>query len=541
MKRPIVPVPALLAATALASIGPPSANAGVYRAAVCNPELAALHPDAIFARTSRHYLSDASCGEGQAGLAVRHQGKRTGQGRWGGWTVRAPRGTVISHLGVSAAGRRAGGQVPQLLTAPLAGPLQPFWVPDPGMERSRWNGRARSFVARLVCARDGGCGSGDRSGIRVKRLSLRMADRARPRIALSGRAFGPGSKRGIQAMQAIASDVGAGIHRFLLQVNGEPVAAHASACRAADGFALRLRPCPLHARTTFKAATTWAPFRQGPNTVRICTVDYGLDTQANRACAERHVRVDNLCPISSAGPGPVLEAHISRTRSATERGEAAVRGRLRSPAGKPVAGARVCVATRVPLAGAGEHIAATPVTGEDGRFKRAAPIRSEQAGPRRLLVERYRGRGAPPRPPRPCPPATEAATAPRRPQRPPGPLQGPAPGARGAAPVGSDPGAIGQALDRGEQRPHKPARCLPRSLPLPLDLGPTPVRLQGGRPEPAGLPVPRRALQDPPHHCHGLGRGAACAPRDRHGLPWGVAAGLVPRSFGSSKWRVMNL
>ena len=236
MKRPIVPVPALLAATALASIGPPSANAGVYRAAVCNPALAALHPDAIFARTSRHYLSDASCGEGQAGLAVRHQGKRTGQGRWGGWTVRAPRGTVISHLGVSAAGRRAGGHVPQLLTAPLAGPLQPFSVPDPGMERSRWNGRARSFVARLGCARDGGCGSGDRSGIRVKRLSLRMADRARPTIALSGRAFGPGSKRGIQAMQAIASDVGAGIHRFLLQVNGEPVAAHASWCRADRGF-----------------------------------------------------------------------------------------------------------------------------------------------------------------------------------------------------------------------------------------------------------------------------------------------------------------
>jgi hypothetical protein len=384
MKRPIAALPALLAATALASIAPPSANAGVYRAAVCNPALAALHPDAIFARTSRHYLSDASCGEGQAGLAVRHQGKRTGQGRWGGWTVRAPRGTVISHLGVSAAGRRAGGQVPQLLTAPLAGPLQPFSVPDPGMERSRWNGRARSFVARLGCARDSGCGSGDRSGIRVKRLSLRMADRVGPRIALRGRAFAAGSKRGIQAMQAMATDVGAGIHRFLLQVNGEPVAAHASRCRATEGFALRLRPCPLHARTTFKAATTRAPFRQGPNTVRICSVDFGLDTQANRACAARHVRIDNLCPISSAGPGPVLEAHVSRTRSATEHGEAAVRGRLRSPAGDPVPGARVCVATRVPLAGAGEHIAATPVTGEDGRFSAQLP-----SGPSRQVRVAY--------------------------------------------------------------------------------------------------------------------------------------------------------
>ena len=211
-----------------------------------------------------------------------------------------------------------------------------------------------------------------------------MADRVRPRIALSGRAFGPGSKRGIQAMQAIASDVGAGIHRFLLQVNGEPVAAHASACQAADGFALRVRPCPLHARTTFKAATTWTPFRQGPNTVRICTVDYGLDTQANRACAERYLRVDNLCPISRAGPGHMLDARISRAHSGHGRGEATVRGRLRSPADEPVSGARVCVATRVPLAGAGEHIAATAVTGPDGRFKADLP-----SGPSRQVRLAY--------------------------------------------------------------------------------------------------------------------------------------------------------
>ncbi len=384
MKRPIVAVPALLAAATLSLLAPAAARAGVYRAVVCNPELGAFHPDAIFARTSHHYVSDASCGEGQAGLAVRHEGRKTGHGRWGGWSVRAPRGTVISHLGVGAAGRRAGGQVPQLLTAPLAGSLQPFSVPDPGMERSRWDGRARAFVARLVCARDGGCGKGEKSGVRIKRISLRMADRVRPRIVLRGPAFAAGSRRGIQAMEAVAADVGAGIHRFLLQVNGEPLAAHAAACRAASGHALRLRPCPLHARTTFEAATTWAPFRQGPNTVRICSVDYGLDTQANRACAERHVRVDNLCPISSSGAGAGLEAHISRTRSGHGRGEATVRGRLLTAAGAPVSGARVCVATRVPLAGAAEHIAATPVTGTDGRFATELP-----SGPSRQVRVAY--------------------------------------------------------------------------------------------------------------------------------------------------------
>jgi hypothetical protein len=384
MTRPFLAFTALLAATALAPIAPPTANGGVYRAAVCNPALGALHPDAVFARSSRHYVAAASCGQRQAGLSVRHEGRRTGHGRWGGWIVRAPRGTVISHLGVSAAGRRGGGHVPQLLTTPLAGPPRPFSAPGPGIERFRWSGGARSFVARLACVRDGGCGKGERSGIRIRRLSLRIADRVRPAVALRGPAFAPGSKRGIQAIQAIATDVGAGIHRFLLQVNGQPVEAHAAECRAADGFALRLRPCPLRARTTFRAATTRAPFRQGPNTVRICSIDYGLDTQANRACAERHVRVDNLCPISSAGPGRLVEAHISRTRPAHERGEATVRGRLRSAAGAPLSGARVCVATRVPLAGAGEHVAATPLTEPDGRFTAELP-----SGPSRRVRVAY--------------------------------------------------------------------------------------------------------------------------------------------------------
>ena len=164
--------------------------------------------------------------------------------------------------------------------------------------------------------------------------------------------------------------------------------------------------------------------------------------------------------------------------------------------------------------GAGEHIAATPVTGPDGRFKADLPSGPSRQVRARILVERYRGHRASSRPPRPRPPATQAPPAPRCPQRPPGPLQGPAPGAGGAAPVGSDPSAIGQALDRGEQRPHKPARCLPRPLPLPLDLGPPPVRLQGGRPEPAGLPLSGRALQNTAHNREGLRR--AFVQRRRH-------------------------
>jgi hypothetical protein len=385
VKNPVASVAALAVAAFLTVPGPGAASAGVYRAAICNPGMGARHADASFLRTSTHYVSEASCGGGEAGLAVRHEGKRTRDGRWGGWTVRAPRGTVISHLGVSAAGRRSGGQVPQLLAAPLNGPIQPFAVPDPGVERSRWTGPARSFLARLACQRRGGCGRGRTASIRVKRLTIRLADRVPPTIALRGSAFSSDSRRGIQTIQPLATDVGAGVHRFLLQVNGDPVTAHAASCQAADGYALRLRPCPPSARTTFKAVTTMAPFRQGPNEVRVCSIDYGLDTQANRACADRHVRIDNLCPISATGPGPRLEAWLSHPKDRTHgRGEATVRGRLRSATDAPVAGARVCIATRVPIAGAGEHIVATPVTGPDGRFSTELP-----SGPNRQVRVAY--------------------------------------------------------------------------------------------------------------------------------------------------------
>lgn len=363
-----------LAAVAMTLLAPGAASAGVYRVAICNPALGARHADAFFKRTSSHYASEASCGSGQAGLAVRHEGKRTGVGRWGGWAVRAPRGTVISHLAVSAAGRRAGGHVPRLLATPLAGAIHSFAAPDPGSERFRWATPARSFIAKLDCERHGGCGRGRKAVVRIKRLALRLADRSAPAIALRGSAFRPGSRRGIQTIQPFGTDVGAGVHRFLVQVNGEPVTAHAASCRTADGLALRLRPCPRRAKTTFKAATASSPFRQGPNLVRVCTIDYALGTGANRACAERHVRIDDLCPISTTGPGSRLRAWLSRSRhGGRERSRATVRGRLRSASGMPIAGARICVASRVPIAGTRERVVATPTSGPDGRFTAELP------------------------------------------------------------------------------------------------------------------------------------------------------------------------
>lgn len=374
-----------VALTATALLTAPKAGAGPYRVAICNPAIGARHADATFQRTSAHYLSEAGCATHQPGLGVRHAGKRTGDSRWGGWTVHAPRGTVFSRIGMSAAGHGGGGHLPQLLAVPPRGVAKVFGTPDPGMGRSRFTGPARTFTARLSCRRVSGCGAGRKARIRVKRIALEVRDGAQPTIALGGGALRPGSKRGVQPVAAAARDVGGGVHRLLVQVNGTPVTAYTARCRTADGWALRVRPCPASARRTFRLETAAAPFHQGANVLRLCSADYATGTTANRACATRRIDVDNLCPVSPSGAGPRLEAHLVRPRTGAGRQRSvAIQGRLLSAGGAPVPGARVCVAARVPIPGMLERVLATPTTGPDGRFTAELP-----RGPSRRLRVAY--------------------------------------------------------------------------------------------------------------------------------------------------------
>ena len=365
---------AAVAATAVALLLAPKAGAGPYRVAICNPALGARHADATFQRTSPHYISEARCGPDQPGLAVRHDGKHTGDSRWGGWTIHAPLGTVISRLGVSAAGHAGSGHLPQLLVVPSNGVAQVFSTPDPGIGRSSFTRPARVFTARLSCRRVAGCGAGRKARIRIKRLALEMADGVDPTISVGGALLRPGSKRGMQPIAADAKDVGGGIHRFLVQVNGQPVTAYTTRCRVKEGWALRLRPCPASDHTLFSLQTARGPFRQGSNVVQICAADYAAGTTANRACVTRRINVDHLCPISATGAGPRLEAHlVHRPARDGEPRAVGIRGRLRSANGTPVSEARVCVATRVPIPGDLERVVATPITGADGRFATQLP------------------------------------------------------------------------------------------------------------------------------------------------------------------------
>jgi hypothetical protein len=358
---------------------PASARAGTYRAALCNPDLGARHADAIFERSSPHYLSDASCHAGDGGLVVTHDARGSRAEAWAAWVVRSPSGLAISRLSVSAAGRTRRGHVPELVVGD-AGSWTPFAVPAGRLKRFRWSGSpAKAFAARLRCRRRWGCGSGRGARIRAKRLALDLEDRVRPRLALDGSLFLPGSRRGVQTVLPLATDVGGGVRRLLFQVNGQPVSAHTISCHVADRVAIRLRPCPGRANAGFGAATASSPFRQGPNLVRVCAADYAATTAANRTCSHRRVRIDNLCPVSRVAGGALLHARIRRAGSG-----AIVHGRLLDGDGRGVQGARVCVATRIRMGGVAERVSATPLTDADGSFRARIP-----SGPSREVRVAY--------------------------------------------------------------------------------------------------------------------------------------------------------
>jgi hypothetical protein len=232
----------------------------------------------------------------------------------------------------------------------------------------------------------------------VKRILATLDDRAAPTLGLSGSLLAAGSRRGTLALTPFATDLGGGVRRLLLQVNGEPVTAHTVACRLAGAIALRLRPCPAQAATRFAVATASAPFRQGPNLMRVCAADYAGTTAANRTCARRRVRVDNLCPVSGEAGGVALRAHLRggvRHLTLPRRRRTAVAGRLLSSTGRAIAAARLCVATRTRLPGVPERVVATPSTGADGRFRATIPpgasreIRVAYWPPGGSAVERY--------------------------------------------------------------------------------------------------------------------------------------------------------
>lgn len=363
------------AALALAALGltlAPKAAAGTYRAAQCHSELGAGRGAAAFSRTSSRYRGTADCSG--RGLAITHEPghERTPGGRSGSWTIAAPAGAAIvgAAAAVSAAG--ADWHAPQLLLGLADGARRAIAGVRGERHRVGWRGASgRALIARLGCTHRRSCGAGRGAHVHLRRIMLTLRDVAEPGVEPGGALLAPGSRRGFQLLRIDAADSGGGVRAITVELNDEPLLVRRLDCAVAGRTALRLRPCPRSAASTFDLATTSDHFRQGPNRLRVCAIDFGPRGSANRGCAARRVRVDNLCPISERA-GTELQARFrgdgSRLATRSDR-PVAVTGRVLGRSGAAVPGATVCVAARVRGSGASERVIATPRTDARGFFR----------------------------------------------------------------------------------------------------------------------------------------------------------------------------
>lgn len=391
----VVWLAAAAAAILILLVAAGSAEGGIYRAAQCHPGLGAGRGDFTFERNSDHYASEADC-EGP-GLVVRHRNRSSRRDRWGAWTLPAPTGLLFTSIRARVAGTAEDGHVPELFAGIQGTSATSLGRASGGPHAVSWRGEGtRGLQARLRCARSG-CGEGSRARVMIRRVALRVSDETEPTAELAGPLGSGQTQRGASTLEALGADVGSGVRRIHLEVNGKPVTSRRVPCELRRRIALRLRPCPASAEKVYELDTSGRTFQQGLNRLRVCVDDFATVGDRNRACARHKARVDNDCPVDdSAGQG-TLEAHTSGTRGGAIRHgrPALVSGTLTGSSGTAIEDARVCVATRTDLGDAVEHVVATPRTGAGGHFEaRLEPgpsreVRIAHWSDSRNVAERY--------------------------------------------------------------------------------------------------------------------------------------------------------
>ena len=384
----------LIAALALALVAMLAfarpARAGTYVAVQCHPEYDVVAANAVFSRTSDHYVPAAACSGSGPGLQITNNAETTKDGRYGAWSWYPPAGTEFTHVTSGAHVSHHSGHKGLVTIIDSGGGVHWRWPAEGSWQPVEWSagGSAKAYTAWLQCYGSGGsCGRSTAAHAYVRRLWFTLADRSAPTLSLGGSLFQPGPRRGPQSAQLAATDAGGGVWRWRVAVNGAPAGSAEASCDIVPGGpARRFAPCPLTAAHAFALDTEDPPFRGGANTVTACVTDVGWP--ANEVCASRQVTVDNGCRSSGGEAAASIAAAFANGRdvaTAPSNRRLSVRGELRSRGGGGIGGASVCVFSRV--AGGAEQLEATIDADGSGGF-RFSPRRGPS---RRLrLVHRHR-------------------------------------------------------------------------------------------------------------------------------------------------------
>jgi hypothetical protein len=380
----------------------PVSRAATYQVIECaRAQGAAPAPDAIAFNASFGFTATNSCdpSSGSDGLQVFGASGASEGGERAGWRFFAPPATQFVAASVFVRGLADDGVVPQLVVANTAVPgVSDRFGDESNIDQfgaiRTWDGEPMAMnllEARLICTEfpPAKCGSSQGAFIEATGVALTLEEGSPPTLtSLAGPLVSDpdSSVRGVVDLAIGGTDAGAGLYTGSLSAGGHAAAEGAFFCDVTPaGIARRLVPCPASAELRLPVDTRADGFYTGLNRVSACVVDFA--GQGN--CAERDVRVDNVCPETSgvsdldrirfAGGG--ADKRDGARRRVVVRFGPGVRllGRAVDRDGDPVRGATVCL---------GSHIAGNPYapetvdekkTGKRGRFRfrlRAGPNRA---------------------------------------------------------------------------------------------------------------------------------------------------------------------
>ncbi len=262
--------------------------------------------------------------------------------------------------------------------------------------------KAPGRTAWILMNCDGNYAPGCEAGpsIHAHYIAATEVDVQPPAIAgLEGTLLGGEVLRGHQTLAAKATDVGGGLAKIAVAVNGLPAGEpQAGACGLAQvknpsytgTVALGLTPCPTSLTAQWTLDTAAYPFHNGPNTLAVCASDFATAGEPNTVCSPpQTVDVNNSCADSPVAGGQVLDARFAKSHDdavTVPFGHTAiVTGELADNAGDPISGATICVQAQTRGTGNGPHPVATATTDAQGDFAyKLAP------GPNRRLLVGYR-------------------------------------------------------------------------------------------------------------------------------------------------------
>jgi hypothetical protein len=242
-----------------------------------------------------------------------------------------------------------------------------------------------------------GCGPGPT--VWADHIAATEVDPTPPKLTVEGPLLAAGVLRGHQAISAAASDVGGGLSKVEVLVNGLLATAPTlGACAQGSvsnasvrgAVALSPTPCPPNLAASWSLDTGAAPFQQGANTVQVCASDFATIGEPNKTCsAPTSVTVDDSCTESSVAGGEDLSADFAgnhkETRTVGYGKGAEVTGELSDSAGDAISGATICVLTQRQGSKAAPTPTGTATTDAQGHFNYKI-----QPGPNRRVLVGYR-------------------------------------------------------------------------------------------------------------------------------------------------------